>query len=203
MPTKSIKKKMAKVKAELEIMAFDSQKKWAKWLEKNHRKTPGIWLKFFKKNSGVKTVTYAEAVEEALCYGWIDSQAKSIDEKAYLQRFTPRGPKSVWSKINTEHIERLIKEGRMKEAGLETVDAAKQDGRWAAAYSSPSKVTMPEDFKKALSGNKKAAAFYKSLNKANTYGILTRIQFARKAETRAKRIKEFVEMLARGEKLHK
>jgi phosphoenolpyruvate synthase/pyruvate phosphate dikinase len=188
-----------KVSVELEIMSFDSQTKWEKWLSKNHSKSPGIWLKFFKKHSGIKSITYAEAVEEALCYGWIDSQAKSIDEKAYLQRFTPRGPKSVWSKINTEHIERLIKEGRLKEAGLKTVDAAKKDGRWAAAYSSPSKVTMPEDFKIALSGNKRAAAFYKTLNKANTYGILTRIQFARKAETRAKRIKEFIEMLERGE----
>lgn len=192
-----------KPKPELKIISFDSQKKWAKWLEKNHLKSVGIWLKFFKKNSGVKTVTYAEAVEEGLCYGWIDSQAKSIDEKAYLQRFTPRGPKSVWSKINTEHMERLIKEGRMKKAGLETMEAAKKDGRWAAAYAAPSKVTMPEDFKKALSANKKAEAFYKTLNKANTYGILTRIQFARKAETRTKRIKEFVEMLERGEKLHK
>lgn len=200
---KTAKKAVSKSKPELEIIAFDSQKKWAKWLEKNHGISPGIWLKFFKKNSGVKTVTYAEAVEEGLCYGWIDSQAKSIDEKAYLQRFTPRGPKSVWSKINTEHMERLIKEGRMKKAGLETMEAAKKDGRWAAAYAAPSKVTMPEDFKKALSANKKAAAFYKTLNKANTYGILTRIQFAIKAETRAKRIREFVEMLERGEKLHK
>lgn len=190
------------VKKDLEVKGFDTQKKWEIWLKKNHQKSAGVWMKFFKKNSGVKSIVYAEALDVALCYGWIDSQAKSLDDKAYLQRFTPRGPKSVWSKINTEKVEKLIKEGKMQAGGIEKVEAAKKDGRWQAAYSSPSKVVMPDDFKEALAKNKKAKEFYETLNKANTYGILTRIQFAKKAETREKRIKEFIKMLSEGKKLH-
>ena len=191
-----------KADTELPVISFESQKKWEAWLKKHHGSSKGAWLMFFKKNSGTKGVSYAGALDVALCYGWIDSQLKKHDEKSYLQRFTPRGPKSMWSQKNTEHVVRLIKAKRMQAAGLRSVEAAKKDGRWDAAYASPSKISMPADFKKALAANKKAKAFYDGLNKANTCGILTRIHFAKKAETRAKKIKQFVEMLARGEKLH-
>ena len=189
-------------KKELPIKAFKSQKVWQEWLEKNHATSLGIWVKFFKKDSGVATVVYKEALDVALCYGWIDSQSKKFDEKAYIQKFTPRGRKSIWSQINVGHIGRLEKEGKMKPSGREKFDAAKKDGRIDAAYPSSRTIVMPEDFKKALSKNKKAEAFFKTLNKANTYGILTRIHFAKKAETRQKKIIHFIDMLARGEKLH-
>jgi uncharacterized protein YdeI (YjbR/CyaY-like superfamily) len=189
-------------KKELPVMSFESQGAWETWLGENHLTSPGVWLKFFKKKSGVKGLVYKEALDVALCYGWIDSQIKGFDEAAYLQRFTPRGAKSIWSQINIEHVDRLLKAGRMQPAGIEKVEAAKLDGRWAAAYAPPSRVTMPDDFQQALDGNQVAKDFFATLNKANIYGVLTRIQFARKAETRAKRIKEFIAMLARGEKLH-
>ena len=191
-----------KADTELPVVSFEFQKKWEQWLEKNHKSSKGVWLMFFKKDSGIKTIVYADALDVALCYGWIDSQLKKYDEQAYLQRFTPRGPKSIWSQVNTEHVARLIKTRKMKVAGREKVEAAKKDGRWDAAYTSPSKVTMPADFKKALAANKKAKDFFEQLNRANIYSILTRIHFAKKAETRARKIKEFVEMLARGKKLH-
>ena len=159
-------------------------------------------MKFARKNSGRTTIIYKEALDVALCYGWIDSQLKSCDDKAYLQRFTPRGTKSIWSQKNIEHVERLMREGRMHSFGLKHIEAAKKDGRWDAAYASPKNVTMPDDFKQALVQNAKAAAFYQTLNKANTYGILTRIHFAKRADTRAKRIREFMEMLEQGKKLH-
>jgi uncharacterized protein YdeI (YjbR/CyaY-like superfamily) len=189
-------------KKELPVLAFESQDAWEAWLEENHLASPGVWLKFYKKNSGVKGLVYKEALDVALCYGWIDSQLKSLDETAYVHRFTPRGAKSIWSQINIDHIDRLLQAGRMQAAGLEKVAAAKLDGRWAAAYAPPSRVVMPDDFQQALDGNQAAREFFATLNKANTYGFLTRIQFARKPETRAKRIKEFIAMLARGEKLH-
>ncbi len=189
-------------KKELPIISFETPEMWEAWLKKNHEKALGVWVQFYKKASGVKTVVYKEALEVALCYGWIDSQVKSFDQKSYIQRFTPRGPKSIWSKVNTLHIERLIKEGKMTHAGLKKVEEAKLDGRWDKAYDSPKNVKMPEDFALALSKNKKAKAFYETLNKANTYAFQTRIHFAKKAETRERRIKEFVAMLERGEKLH-
>jgi uncharacterized protein YdeI (YjbR/CyaY-like superfamily) len=189
-------------KQEPPILAFESQDDWEEWLEKNHSLSGGVWLKFFKKHSGKKTILYKEALDVALCHGWIDSQIKKFDDTAYLQKFSPRGPKSVWSQINREHVARLEKAGKMKAVGRAKVEAAKKDGRWDAAYASPANVTMAEDFKAALARNEKARAFYETLNKANTYGILTRIQFAKKPETRQKKIKEFIDMLARGQKLH-
>lgn len=194
--------KLMKNTPELPIMSFETPAQWEAWLDEHHSSSAGVWMKFAKKYSGLTTITYKEALDLALCYGWIDSQLSSFDEKAYLQRFTPRGAKSVWSKKNTEHVERLIREGRMQPAGLMHIESAKMDGRWDVAYPSPKNVTMPDDFKEALAKNAKAAAFYQTLNKANTYGILTRIQFAKRADTRAKRIQEFIEMLERGEKLH-
>jgi uncharacterized protein YdeI (YjbR/CyaY-like superfamily) len=184
------------------ILAFETPDTFEAWLTKNHDKSDGLWLKLFKKSSKRKTITYAEALDVALCYGWIDGQKQSHDEEAWLQKFCPRGAKSVWSKINTGHVERLIKEGRMTPAGLDAVEKAKADGRWSRAYESPSKMTIPEDFLKVLSKNKKAAAFYKGLNKTNLFAIGFRLQTAKKQETREKRMKEIIEKLAKGEKFH-
>jgi len=188
--------------AELEILQFGSQKDWEKWLVKNHGQEEGVWLKFAKKNSGETTVTYGEALEEALCYGWIDSQAKSFDEIYYLQKFSPRRAKSVWSVINREKIDELIKQGKMKPAGLTQVEAAKADGRWNAAYLSQSTAEIPEDFKKALARNKKAAAFFETLTKANRYAIIWRLHHSKKPETRERNIKKFIEMLANHQKFN-
>jgi uncharacterized protein YdeI (YjbR/CyaY-like superfamily) len=187
---------------ELPVINFESQKKWEDWLKKNYTKSPGLWLRMYKKGTGIKSIDYAQALDVALCYGWIDGQKDSYDEESWLQKFTPRGPKSVWSKKNTEHIARLIKDGKMQPAGLAVVEAAKKDGRWDRAYEGQSKATLPQDFLDALEKNKKAKAFFATLNKTNTYAIFYRIQHAKKQETRERKIKEFVAMLARGEKLH-
>ncbi len=189
-------------KIDLPIISFKSPKEWASWLAKNHAKSSGLWLRLFKKDSGVVTVTYAEALDEALCYGWIDGQLDKYDDKSWLRKFTPRRPKSVWSKRNIEHVKRLIDAGKMKPAGLEEVEAAKADGRWGRAYDSPSAMQIPEDFLNALSKDKKAQAFFETLNKANTYAIAWRLQTAQKPKTRAKRVQAILAMLKRGEKLH-
>jgi uncharacterized protein YdeI (YjbR/CyaY-like superfamily) len=188
--------------AELPIMPFKHQKAWSAWLDKNHAKSPGVWLQIAKKDSGVDSVTYDEAVESALCYGWIDGQKKSHDAASWLQKFTPRGAKSIWSKINREKAERLIREGDMKPAGLAAVDSAKRDGRWEAAYDSHTTATVSEDFQTELDRSPQAKAFFATLNSANRYAILWRIQTAKKAETRAKRIQQYIAMLERGEKIH-
>lgn len=186
----------------LPIMEFKTARAFEIWLIKNHNNSNELWLKIFKKDSGEKTISYKEALDVALCYGWIDGQKKAYDEQAWLQKFCPRSAKSIWSKINTGHVERLIKEGRMKPAGLKAVEKAKADGRWEKAYDSPSKLTIPEDFLKELAKNKKAEAFFKGLNKTNLFSIGFRLQNAKKQETREKRIKQIIEMLARGEKFH-
>ncbi len=192
---------MEKLKG-LAILPFKSLREWENWLAQNHSASPGIWLKIFKKDSGAGSVTYAEALEGALCYGWIDGQKDRYDEKVWLQKFTSRGPKSGWSKNNTVHAERLIKAGRMKPAGRRQIKAAKKDGRWAKAYHPPSTATLPEDFLKEVNKNKKAKAFLESLNRVNVYAIIYRLQTAKKPETREKRFKQFLAMLAKGEKLH-
>jgi uncharacterized protein YdeI (YjbR/CyaY-like superfamily) len=184
------------------IIAFETAKVFETWLVENHDNSNGLWLKIFKKDSGEKTITYAEALDVALCYGWIDGQKKTHDEHAWLQKFCPRGAKSIWSKINTGHVERLINEGRMRPAGLKAVEKAKEDGRWERAYDSPGKTTIPEDFLKELSKNKKAEAAFMGLNKTNLFSIGFRLQTAKKPETREKRMKEIIEMLAKGEKFH-
>lgn len=163
---------------------------------------PGIWLKIAKKASGIASVTYVEALDEALCYGWIDGQRRSYDEMTFLQKFTRRGPRCVWSKINTGHIERLVREGQMQPAGLAAVDAAKADGRWAKAYPSSRSAEVPADFLTALGKHKKALAFFETLNKANRFAISYRLNDAKKPETRKRRLKQFVEMMKRSEKLH-
>jgi uncharacterized protein YdeI (YjbR/CyaY-like superfamily) len=181
---------------------FSNKKKWADWLAKQHDKSAGVWVKLAKKDSGIPSVTYDEALDVALCYGWIDGQKKGFDDKYWLQKFTPRGPKSIWSKINTEKAERLIASGEMKPGGLKAIEAAKQDGRWEAAYASQKNISIAEDFQAALNKNKKAKDFFATLNSVNRYAILFRIETAKKAETRAKRIQQFVEMLERNEKLY-
>ncbi len=183
------------------MQAFSSAEKFAEWLDKNHDQSDGIWLRFYKKASGVPTVVYSEAVDVALCYGWIDSQMKSLDEQSYIQKFTPRRAKSMWSKVNIEKVERLIKEGKMSAAGLAQIEAAKADGRWDKAYHSQSTFVMDEDFLRALTKQPKAQAFYDSLTKANKYAIYFRIHHT-KPEKRSAKISEMVAMLEAGKAIH-
>ena len=186
----------------LPTLPFESKKKWADWLAKQHDKSPGVWLKLGKKGTGIPSVTYEEALDVALCYGWIDGQKKGFDDQFWLQKFTPRGVKSIWSKINTGKAEKLIVSGEMKSAGMKAIEAAKQDGRWDAAYESQKNISVPEDFLSALEKNKEAKAFFATLNSANRYSFLFRLKTAKKAETREKRIRQFVEMLEKGETFH-
>jgi uncharacterized protein YdeI (YjbR/CyaY-like superfamily) len=188
--------------ADLEIQPFSSPAAFRKWLSSNHRKSPGIWLQIFKKGSDTATITYAEALDEALCYGWIDGQKQAHDAHSYLQKFTPRRARGGWSKINTQHAERLIRDGRMKPAGQSEIDAAKADGRWQSAYDSPSNATFPEDFLATLRKDPAAQAFFDSLNKANRYAIAYRLQTAKKPETRERRMTLILGMLSRGESFH-
>ena len=187
---------------ELPIKLFKSQQAWTTWLDKNHAKSEGVWLQIAKKAGNVKTVTYTEAVEVALCYGWIDGQGKGLDDSAWLQKFTPRGPRSIWSKINRQKAEELIASGRMQPAGLAAIERAKQNGRWDNAYDSHRTAGVPADLQAALDANAKAKAFFATLDSTNRYAILFRLQTAKKAETRARRIAQFVGMLEKHEKLY-
>ena len=193
---------MKATSSDLPIMQFKGRKDWTTWLEKNHTISGAIWLRIAKASSGIALVSYPDAVEVALCYGWIDGQAKSYDKATWLQKFTLRGQRSIWSKINREKAKELIRNGQMKPAGLEAVQRAKQNGRWKAAYDSPSQARVPTDLRAALEKNKKAKAFFSTLNSKNRYAILHRIQTAKKAETRAKRIAQFTLMLEKHEKLY-
>jgi uncharacterized protein YdeI (YjbR/CyaY-like superfamily) len=186
----------------LPILPFASPRKWEDWLAKHHETSKGLWLKLAKKDSGIDSVTYAEALDVALCYGWIDGQKGSFDDTYWLQKFTPRTPRSKWSKVNRDKVTVLIKEKRMKPAGLAAVDLAKADGRWDAAYDSQSKASVPEDLQKEFDRNPAAAAFFATLDSANRYAVLYRVQEAKKPETRARRIEKLVAMLERGEKIH-
>jgi len=187
---------------DLPVLLFATRSDWRAWLEANHEQPQGVWLKHAKKSSGKISVSYQQAVEEALCFGWIDSQKQAYDGDYFLQKFTPRGPKSIWSKINVTKAEELAKSGKMRPAGLRVINAAKQDGRWAAAYDPSSTNKVPDDFQAALNDNPKAKRFFETLNKANVYAFCWRIQTAKKPETRKARIEKFIEMLSRGEKLH-
>lgn len=190
-------------KQDLPILPFASQKEWESWLEKHHASSHGgLWLKIAKKDSGIPTVTYVEALDVALCYGWIDGQKGAYDETYFVQKFTPRRPKSRWSKINTEKVKALIESGRMRPAGMAEVEKAQADGRWEAAYDSQSRAVVPEDLQRELDRNPEAAAFFATLNKVNRYAILYRIHDAKKPETRARLIEKFIGMLNRGEKIH-
>ena len=184
------------------VIPFASPQKFRQWLQKHHADHPGIWMKLAKKGSGIPSITYAEALDEALCYGWIDGQKKSVDAEYWLQKFTKRGPRSVWSKVNVDHVERLMREALMQPAGLLAVEAAKAEGRWEKAYASSSTFEMPADFLKAVAKDKTAQSTYDELNKANRYAIYFRLTTAKKPETRARRFGQLLAMLQRGEKLH-
>jgi uncharacterized protein YdeI (YjbR/CyaY-like superfamily) len=183
-------------------LAFASQQEWSAWLGANHATATGLWLRLAKTGSGARSVSYQEAVEAALCYGWIDGQKKTESEDWWLQKFTPRGRKSIWSKINRGKAMALLESGRMQPAGLKEMERAQQDGRWESAYDSPSRAVVPEDFQAALDRNRRAKEAFGKLDSGNRYAFLFRIQTAKKAETRAKRIQLFVDMLSKGEKLH-
>lgn len=182
--------------------AFKDAEAWESWLAKNHNAADGIWMRLAKKASGTKSITYPEAVEVALCYGWIDGLKRPESATTWLQRFTPRRSRSIWSEINREKALGLIANGRMMPPGLEEVERAKRDGRWDAAYASPKSATMPPDFQKELNRHPKAKAFFKTLSRANSYAILWRIQTAKKPETRERRIRTYIEMLEKGETIH-
>jgi uncharacterized protein YdeI (YjbR/CyaY-like superfamily) len=184
------------------ILSFASLREWADWLEKNHQKQSALWLRLAKKGSNLRSITHAEALEVALCYGWIDGQKRAESEQAWLQRFLPRSARSIWSKINREKAQALIASGKMKSAGLAAVDAARKSGTWDAAYDSPKSARIPEDFEAALGASRKASDFFGCLDGANRYAILFRIQTPKKAETRARKIAEFIQMLERGERIH-
>lgn len=175
---------------------------WERWLKRHHAAAAGVWIRMAKKASGIASIDHPAALEVALCYGWIDGQRKGDGEQHFLQRFTPRTPRSTWSKINRDKALKLIDEGRMQPAGLAEVERARADGRWDAAYDAQSIATVPPDLQAAFDANRKAAAFFAKLDSRNRYAVLFRTQGAKKPETRAKRIAQFVEMLAKGEKIH-
>ena len=188
--------------AGLPIVLFKTPKDWEQWLSENSENQMGLWLKIAKKASGKYSVTYAEALDGALCHGWIDGLKKSYDTEFFLQKFTPRRPKSIWSKVNVRHITRLTAAGLMQAGGLAVVEAAKADGRWDQAYDSSRTIEVSAEFQSELDKNPKAKAFFESLNKTNTYAVLWRIQTAKKPETRQARIESLIAMLEAGEKLH-
>ena len=183
-------------------MSFETHQDWDAWLKEHHADTKGIWLKIAKKETGIPTVNYSEALDSALCYGWIDGQKASFDDQYWLQKFTPRGPRSIWSKVNCDKATALIAEGRMQPAGIRQVELAKADGRWGSAYESQSKITIPADLQSELDKNQKAKDFFSTLDSRNRYAILFRIQSAKKPETRSARINKFIEMLANNQKIY-
>jgi uncharacterized protein YdeI (YjbR/CyaY-like superfamily) len=198
----ALPKKKPTPAGEVLIVAFPHQPAFSDWLVENHASSRGVWLRLAKKGSGVDSITYAEAVESALTWGWIDGQKQRGDEASWLQKFTPRGPKSVWSKINREKALALIAAGHMQPPGLAQVESAKRDGRWEAAYDPPSKAAVPDELAAAFAKDARAAAFFATLDAANRYAVVWRVQTAKKPETRARRVEQLVAMLARHEKLH-
>ena len=183
-------------------LLFKDEKAWAAWLQKNHQTSTGVWMRVAKKDSGLESVSYPEALEVAICYGWIDGQKRPENERTWLQKFLPRSEKSIWSKINREKALALIESRRMRPAGLKAIERAKINGRWESAYDSPSRATVPADFQAALRANSLAREFFEKLDRANRYAILFRIQTVKKAETRTRKIQQFIEMLKRQEKIH-
>ena len=186
----------------LPTIFFASAAEWEEWLEANHAASPGVRLKIAKKNTGIQSVRYPEVLESALCFGWIDGQREALDENYFLQRFTPRQPRSRWSKINREKAEGLVAAGRMRPAGLAEVERAKADGRWEAAYESQSRIAIPDDLERELATRPQAKEFFFRLSSQNRYSILYRLQDAKKPETRARRLAKFVAMLEAGETIH-
>jgi uncharacterized protein YdeI (YjbR/CyaY-like superfamily) len=191
----------ADLPTDLPIALFADAEAWETWLD-GQNDSRGVWLKIAKKGADVVSVTYAEALDVALCHGWIDGQKRACDEHYFLQRFTPRRPRSVWSKINVGHVERLTAAGRMRPGGLREVDAAKADGRWDQAYGGGRNMPVPDELVRALAKNPKARQFFEQLDRTNRYAFCWRVHTAKKAETRQSRAARFVEMLANGEKLH-
>jgi uncharacterized protein YdeI (YjbR/CyaY-like superfamily) len=189
-------------KVDLPMHTFASAHELNLWLEMNHAKSAGIWMRIVKKGVAEPSVNYAEALDEALCYGWIDGQKGAIDATAWRQRFTPRGPRSIWSEINRKKAQALIEQGRMRPAGHAAIASAKEDGRWEAAYSGQKSAEVPDDLAAAIEANVKARRFFATLDRANRYAILFRVHHAKRPETRARKIAEFVAKLARGEKVH-
>jgi uncharacterized protein YdeI (YjbR/CyaY-like superfamily) len=188
---------------ETRIKSFASSKQWSEWLAMNYAiSNNGIWLRIFKKDFDEPTISYDEALDEALCFGWIDGQKKTYDEKSWLQKFTPRRSKSIWSKRNKTRVARLIKEKRMQPSGLKEIEAAKKDGRWDKAYDPPGKMEIPADFLAILRKDQQAYEFFKTLNKANTYAIAWRLETAKKPETREKRMQILLEMMKKGQNIH-
>ncbi|HTX72212.1 MAG TPA: YdeI/OmpD-associated family protein [Rectinemataceae bacterium] len=188
--------------SELPIKTFATAAAWETWLAERHASSAGLWLKIAKKASGIASVTYDEALDAALCFGWIDGQKKAFDDEYFLQKFTPRRPRSLWSKRNIEHVARLSAAGKMRAPGLAEVETAKRDGRFEAAYDSPSGMTVPEDFLAALEANARAKATFQSLNRANHYAIAWRLQTAKTKATRKRRFESLLAMLEKGERLH-
>jgi uncharacterized protein YdeI (YjbR/CyaY-like superfamily) len=183
-------------------IAFQSDADWERWLEANHATAAGVWIRMARKGSGIASVSLPEALDTALCFGWIDGIRKSLDDQCFLQRYQPRQTRSRWSKINVGHAERLIAEGRMRPPGVAEIERAKADGRWAAAYASPSNMTVPDDLQRELDARPAAKAFFATLSSQNRYAILYRLQDAKRPETRARRLAQFVAMLEAGETLH-
>jgi uncharacterized protein YdeI (YjbR/CyaY-like superfamily) len=198
----STRKASASSEAELPQKLFASPTEWERWLDGNHMRSRGVWLKIAKRGSGAASVSYADALQVALLFGWIDGQKEKCDERFWLQKFTPRSPKSRWSQTNRASAARLIKSGRMRPAGLAAIEGAKADGRWKGAYAPQSRASVPEDLRRALDAEPRARAFFDALDGHNRYAILYRVQDAKKLETREKRIATFVRMLANGEMLH-
>jgi uncharacterized protein YdeI (YjbR/CyaY-like superfamily) len=190
------------VKQDLPVLAFASREAWERWLAENHAAASGIWLKLAKKGSGLATVTYSEALDAALSYGWIDGQKDKLDADHWLQRFTPRRSRSKWSKINCDRVEALIASGKMAAAGLREVERAKADGRWEAAYQGQRTSQVPDDLRRELERNDRARAFFATLSSGNRYAILYRLQEAKRPETRARRLEQYVAMLGEGKKFH-
>jgi uncharacterized protein YdeI (YjbR/CyaY-like superfamily) len=188
--------------ADLPILSFETQAGWEAWLEEHHADSKGIWLKIAKKGTNIPSVDYPQALESAICYGWIDGQKAALDEAYWLQKFTPRGPKSRWSKLNRDKAQALIAAGKMQPAGLKQVELAQADGRWGRAYASQSQITVPPDLQSELDKNPAARDFFDTLDSRNRYAILYRIQTAKKPETRAARIRRFVEMLSKNQKIY-
>ena len=187
---------------DLPVKLFKSQDAWAKWLETNHAKSPGIWMRIAKKDGGLTSVNYAEALDVALCHGWIDGQKRPLDEASWLQRFTPRGARSMWSTINKGKAKTLIESGQMRPSGMAAIESAKADGRWDAAYGPSSTAEVPPELRAALDRSPKAKAFFETLRGANRYALIYRVHTAKKAETKAKRVADFIARLERGETIH-
>ncbi len=185
-----------------ETIAFKNIQEWRQWLAEHHSKTDGVWLRLYKKSSGLASITHAEALDSALCFGWIDGQRKKSDELSYLQKFTPRRKNSLWSKRNIEHIQRLTDADLMMPTGITEVERAKDDGRWSAAYDKPSDMVVPDYFLAELHKNPKAKEFFETLNKTNRYAIAWRLQTAKTDETRKRRQDKILAMLEANEKIH-